>query len=125
MTETLSAIIDLSLRIAVERNPQMSSSRNTITTYLVLFQSDINRGYMCNYDDIKGELEGLGKKVVEFRTDTWFFDCHLSASEINKHLRHNLSGAESLIVAAIGSDAASFGILPEKLAAVVHHSTGG
>jgi len=103
----------------------MSSSRDVMTTFLVLFQSDINRGHMCNYDDIKGELERLGKEVVEFRTDTWFFDCHLSASEINKHLRHNLSGAESLFVAALGLDAASFGILPEKLAAVVHHSTDG
>jgi hypothetical protein len=96
-----------------------------MTTFLVLFQSDINRGYMCNYDGIKDELERIGRGVVEFRTDTWFFDCQLSASEINKHLRHNLSGAESLIVAALGSDAASFGILPEKLAAVVQHSTVG
>jgi hypothetical protein len=93
-----------------------------MTTFLVLFQSDINRGHMCNYDDIKGELERLGKEVVEFRTDTWFFDCHLSANEINKHLRHNLSGAESLFVAALGLDAASFGILPEKIAAVARHS---
>lgn len=103
----------------------MSSSQNRLTTFLVLFQSDINRGYMCNYDGIKDELERLGKEVVEFRTDTWFFDCHLGAKDINKHLRHNLSGAESLIVVALGADAASFGILPERLAAVVHHSMEG
>jgi len=91
-------------------------------TFLVLFQSDINRGHMCNYDDIKGELERLGRNVVEFRTDTWLFDCHLNADEIKKHLRDNLSGAESLLVAALGLDVASFGVLPEKIATVARHS---
>ncbi|CAN7753899.1 hypothetical protein [Rhizobium sp. LjRoot258] len=96
----------------------MRPSHNEKTTFLVLFQSDINRGYMCNYNDIRRELELLGEDVVEFRTDTWFVESQLSASEISEHLRRNLSGAESLFVAALGSDVAVFGILPERIAAV-------
>jgi hypothetical protein len=73
---------------------------------------------MCNYDDIQRQLQRLGKDVVEFRTDTWFFECQLSASEIGKELRDNLSGAESLFIAALGSDLAHHGLLPDKIAAI-------
>jgi hypothetical protein len=78
---------------------------------------------MCNYNDIERELERLGEEVVEFRTDTWFFESQLSAGEISTHLRHNLSGAESLFIAALGSDVDFFGILPDRIAAVARHST--
>lgn len=101
---------------------QRSPSRNGKTTFLVLFQSDINRGYMCNYDDIKRELERLGKDVVEFRTDAWFFESQLSAGEISTELRQDLSGAESLFVAALGSDVAVSGILRIGAQAEDHHS---
>jgi hypothetical protein len=78
---------------------------------------------MCNYNDIQRELERLGEDVVEFRTNTWFFESRLSAGEINTQLRDNLSGAESLFVAALGLDVAFFGILPERIAAVARLST--
>jgi len=100
----------------------MRPSHNEKTTFLVLFQSDISRGYMCNYNDIQRELERLGEDVVECRTDTWFVESQLSAGEISTQLRRNLSGAESLFIAALGSDIAFFGILPEKIAAVARHS---
>ncbi|MDL2401015.1 hypothetical protein [Rhizobium mayense] len=100
----------------------MRPSHNEKTTFLVLLQSDINRGYMCNYNDIQRELVRLGDDVVEFRTDTWFVESQLSAGEISAELRRNLSGAESLFVAALGSDVSFFGILPEKIAAVARHS---
>lgn len=92
------------------------------TTFLVLLQSDINRGLMCNYNDIQRELERLGEDVVEFRIDTWFVESELSAGEISTHLQQNLSGAESLFVAALGSDVASFGVLPERIAVVARHT---
>jgi hypothetical protein len=101
----------------------MCPSHNEKTTFLVLFQYDINRGYMCNYNDIQRELERLGEDVVEFRTDTWFVESQLSADEISTQLRNNLSGAESLFVAALGLDVAFSGILPERIAAVARHST--
>ncbi len=91
-------------------------------TFLVLSQSDINRGHMCNVNDIRRELEQLGEDVVEFRTGTWFVESQLSAGEIIEHLRRNLSGAESLFVAALGSDIAVFGILPETIGAVARHT---
>lgn len=100
----------------------MRPSHNEKTTFLVLFQYDINRGFMCNYNDIQRELERLGEDVVEFRTDTWFVESQLTAGEISTQLRDNLSGAESLFVAALGLDVALFGILPEKIAAVARHS---
>ncbi|MDL2409721.1 hypothetical protein PY650_29685 [Rhizobium calliandrae] len=100
----------------------MRTSHSEKTTFLVLLQSDINRGYMCNYSDIQRELERLGDEVVEFRTDTWFVESQLSAGEISTQLRRNLSGAESLFVSALGSDVSHFGILPEKIAAVARHS---
>jgi hypothetical protein len=78
---------------------------------------------MCNYDDIQRELQRLGKEVVEFRTDTWFFESQLSASEIVIALRDNLSGAESLFLAALGSDVAHHGLLPDKIAAVARAVT--
>lgn len=101
----------------------MRPSNNEKTTFLVLFQYDINRGVMCNYNDIQRELERLGEDVVEFRTGTWFVESQLTAGEISTQLRDNLSGAESLFVAALGLDVAFFGILPEKIAAVARHST--
>ena len=100
----------------------MRPLHNEKTTFLVLLQSDINRGHMCNYNDIQRELERLCENVVEFRTDTWFVESQLSASEISTHLRLNLSGAESLFVAALGLDVASFGVLPERIAVVARHT---
>jgi hypothetical protein len=101
----------------------MNPSHNEKTAFLVLFQSDINRGQMCNYNDIQRALERLGEDVVEFRTDTWFVESQLSADEISTGLRHILSGAESLFIAALGLDVAFFGILPDRIAAVARHST--
>ncbi|MGO8533659.1 hypothetical protein GR223_20830 [Rhizobium leguminosarum] len=100
----------------------MSSSRVETTTFLVLFQSDINRGHMCNYDDIQRELQRLGNNMVEFRADTWFFESQFSADKVITELRNNLSGAEALFIAALGSDVAHFGLLPDKIAAVARHS---
>jgi len=48
----------------------MNQSHDVQTTFLVLLQSDINRGYMCNYDDIQRELQRFGTNVIEFRSDT-------------------------------------------------------
>lgn len=88
------------------------------SVFLILFQSDINRGVMCNYVDIEPELRRLCSNVVEFRTDTWFVESEMSAREITAELRSTLSGAESLFVSALGSDTSHFGILPEKIAAI-------
>ncbi|MGO7762852.1 hypothetical protein ACC761_36120 [Rhizobium ruizarguesonis] len=90
----------------------MSSSSGETTIFLVLFQSDINRGHMCNYDDIQRELQRLGNNIVEFRTGTWFFESQFSADKISTELRDKLSGAEALFIAALGSDIAHFGLLP-------------
>ncbi len=100
----------------------MCSSNDEKATFLVLFHYDINRGHVCNYDDIQRELERLGDNVVEFQANTWFVEAQLSASEISKQLRSNLSGAESLFVATLGSDVGFSGILPEGIAAIARRS---
>ena len=102
----------------------MCLSHNEKTTFLVFFHYDINRGYMCNYNDIPRLLERLGD-VIEFQTNIWFLESHLSAGEISTQLRDNLSGAESLFVAALGSDVAFSGILPEKIEAIARRSHNG